>query len=102
MTWTPFRALAQADGHPVVTVFRNVGSVEAPDLRVLISADSHLHATAVEWVVHTLGETLGLMDDVTEFYDLIVPADRVLSAASAYGLRGALLLRCLPRAISLT
>ncbi len=83
------RALAQPNGHPVVTVSRNVGSVEAPDLRVLISADSHLHATAVEWVVHTLGETLGLMDDVTEFYDVVVPADRVLSAAAAYGLRGA-------------
>ncbi len=83
------RALVKPDGHPVVTVSRNLGSVEAPDLRVLISADSDLHATAVKWVVHTLGEALGLMDDVTEFYDVIVPADRVLSAAAAYGLRGA-------------
>ncbi len=83
------RALVRPDGDPVVTVSRNVGSVEAPDLRVVIYADSDLVETAVEWVVDALGEALGLMDDVTEFYDVIVPADRVLAAAAAYGLRGA-------------
>ena len=83
------RALVRPDGDPVVTVSRNVGSVEAPDLRVLVYADSDLPETAVEWVVDALGEALGLMDDVTEFYDVIVPADRVLAAAAAHGLRGA-------------
>ncbi len=83
------RALVRPNGDPVVTVSRNVGSVEAPDLRVLIYADSDLPETAVEWVVDALGEALGLMDDVTEFYDVIVPADRVLAAAAAHGLRGA-------------
>ncbi len=48
---------------------------------MLIYADSDLHQTVVEWVVDALGEALGLVDDVTEFYDGIVPADRVLAAA---------------------
>ena len=83
------RALVRPDGDPVVTVSRNVGSIEAPDLRVLIYADSDLPEVAAESVVDALGEALGLMDDVTEFYDVIVPADRVLAAAAAHGLRGA-------------
>ena len=83
------RALVRPDGHPVVTVSRNIGSVEAPDLRVVIYADSDLPETTAEWVIGALGAALGLMDDVTEFYDVIVPADRVLAAAAAHGLRGA-------------
>ena len=83
------RALVQPDGQAIVTISRNAGSVEAPDLRVRVSAESRLDAGALEWVTERLGTALGVMDDVTEFYDVIVPADRVLSAAAAYGLRGA-------------
>ncbi|MFB3050198.1 MAG: hypothetical protein ACE1Z9_08615, partial [Acidimicrobiia bacterium] len=53
------RALVRPNGDPVVTVSRNVGSVETPDLRVLIYADSVLPEAAAEWVVDALSEALG-------------------------------------------
>ncbi|MFQ5968857.1 MAG: DNA-3-methyladenine glycosylase family protein [Acidimicrobiia bacterium] len=83
------RPLVTPDGTPVVTISRNLGSVEVPDLRVVISSDQALESHRLDSLTLTLGDALGLNEDVTDFYDKIVPADPVLSAAADYGLRGA-------------
>ena len=83
------RPLVTPDGTTVVTISRNLGTVEVPDLRVVISADRRLNSHQLDSLMWTLGDALGLNDDVTDFYDKVVPADPVLSVAAEYGLRGA-------------
>ena len=83
------RPLVTPDGTAVVTISGNLGTVEVPDLRVVVSADRELDSHQLDSLTLMLGDALGLNDDVTDFYNKIVPADPVLSAAADYGLRGA-------------
>lgn len=83
------RPLITPHGRPVAVVANNAGSTEQPAIHVDIESLEPLDATAVNWVIATLTSSLALDDDVTEFYDNVVPNDPILDAASTYGLRGA-------------
>ncbi|MGQ0849842.1 MAG: DNA-3-methyladenine glycosylase family protein [Actinomycetota bacterium] len=86
---TLVRALLLPDGRRLVTASRNEGTIDVPDVRAVVSAEATLEDGELEWVGGALADLLGLSDDVTEFYNDLVPSDRVLNAAANYGLRGA-------------
>lgn len=86
---TLIRALTAPGTGSVVTASRNAGGVDDADIRVQVTSADPLDDSALDSVIETLGQALGLADDVSDFYSTVVPSDPVLSAAAAHGLRGA-------------
>ena len=86
---TLIRALTAPGTGSVVTASRNAGGIDDADIRVQVTSADPLDDSALDSVIETLGQALGLADDVSDFYSTVVPSDPVLSAAAAHGLRGA-------------
>lgn len=83
------RAFLSPRSEPIVTKLWNAGSTEHPDVRLSVESTTPISSATLDWATRCLIETLGLADDVTDFYDRVVPGDRVLAAAADHGLRGA-------------